>query len=276
MAESESLINRSGSANQNEASGFTGHYDKIWRPILAEMVGVTLFVFVGVCSLVSGNITSAALGHGLLIALLISCFGELSGGHFNPAVTVAVALCGGLPFFLVPGYIVGQVVGAVLGAALVRGTFPEKLYISIAGGCHELGHINLGTVDTPELVDVQPGWGILIELMITSVLIITVLMTAVNPRTKSSLAPLAIGFAVTVGIMGGGMLTGASMNPARAIGPAIVASGVFDDAWRYHYIYWLGPILGSILASLLYRFLFASQSTRWVARRDSVYERISS
>ncbi|XP_045211478.2 aquaporin-8-like [Mercenaria mercenaria] len=264
MADTEYLINRNNSASRESE----GSFDRIWRPIIAEMVGVTLFVFVGCCALVSGNITSAALGHGLTIALLIMGLGEISGGHFNPAVTLGVTLAGGLPVFLAPGYIIGQIVGGVLGAALVRGTLPSGVYSMIKGGVHHLGKYDVP--DSVSTENVKPGWGLLIEMVLTTVLVFTVLMSAVNPRTKTSLAPLAIGFAVAVDIMAGGMLTGASMNPARAIGPAIVASAVLDNAWEYHYIYWIGPILGAILAALLYKLLFTSANQRWIARATTV------
>lgn len=80
---------------------------------------------------------------------------------------------------------------------------PRNLYRYINGGTHQLGHINIVSGDTPTFADVEPGWAILIETVLTTVLVMTVLMAAVNPRTKSSLAPLAIGFAVAVDIMGG-------------------------------------------------------------------------
>ncbi|XP_052785985.1 aquaporin-8-like [Mya arenaria] len=243
-------------------------YDRAIRPALAEFVGVTLFVFVGCCALVSGDIVGAALGHGLTIALLIMGLGDISGGHFNPAVTLGVTLGGGLSAALLPAYWLAQLIGGILGAALARGTLPMGIYKRIGGGVHHLGKI---PVDEEMMVleSVSPGWGMLIELVLTTVLVFTVLMVAVNSRTKTKLAPLAIGFAVVVDIMAGGMLTGASMNPARAFGPAVVASAVLDNAWTYHWIYWIGPLLGGTLAALIYKFLFASPSQRWVARSPS-------
>lgn len=263
MADTEYLINKNDSTSEPR-----GHepsvFDRILRPILAETVGVTLFVFVGCCSLVSGQLVNAALGHGLTIAILIMGLGEISGGHFNPAVTLGVTLAGGLPVYLAPGYFVGQIFGGILGASLVRGTLPKVEYSKIGGGVHHLNKFEDVGMKTVE--DVEPGWGLLIEMVLTTVLVFTVLMTAVNARTKTKLAPLAIGFAVAVDIMAGGMLTGASMNPARALGPAIVASAVLNNAWTYHYIYWIGPILGAVLAALLHKLLFAAPNQRWIAR----------
>nr|QIE08068.1 aquaporin 8 [Sinonovacula constricta] len=237
----------------------TSTFDQSVRPVLAELVGVTLFVFIGCLALSDGNIVGAALGHGLTITLLIVGLGEISGGHFNPAVTVGVLLSGRIRPLLALGYILGQLVGGILGAAIVRGVLPSAVYKSIGGGVHHLSPIIGDTT-------VEPGWGFLIETMLTLVLVFTVLMAAVNEKTKSGLAPLAIGFAVAVDIMAAGKLTGASMNPARAFGPAVCASSELNDAWKYHYIYWLGPLVGAIIAALLYRLLFASPSRRLIAR----------
>ncbi|XP_045214723.2 aquaporin-8-like [Mercenaria mercenaria] len=267
MSETDHLIKRDNLvASEHERSSF----DRIWRPLIAEMVGVTLFVFVGCCAFLSGEITSVALGHGLTFALLIMGLGEISGGHFNPAVTLGVTLAGGLPVVLAPAYIIAQIVGGILGASLVRGTLPKGVYSMIGGGVHHLGKFYIPASETVATESVEPGWGLLIELVLTTVLVFTVLMSAVNPKTKTSLAPLAIGFAVAADIMAGVRLTGASMNPARAIGPAIVASAVLDDAWEYHYIYWVGPILGAILAALLYKLFFTSANQRWIARAETV------
>lgn len=260
MSDTEYLINKNTTSGQFQSEP-DGVFDRVVRPVLAEFVGVTLFVFVGCNALYSGELTSAALGHGLTIGLLVMGLGEISGGHFNPAVTLGVTLAGGLPVFLAPAYLIAQLIGGILGASLVRGTLPSNVYTAIGGGVHHLGPPKPISPET-----VEPGWGLLIELVLTTVLVFTVLMTAVNPKTKTNLAPLAIGFAVAVDIMAGGMLTGASMNPARAFGPAVVASAILDNAWEYHWIYWVGPLLGAVLAALLYRLLFSSPNQRWIAR----------
>ncbi|KAH3864521.1 hypothetical protein DPMN_027540 [Dreissena polymorpha] len=168
-----------------------GTFERIFRPMAAKFVGVALFVFVGCCALNSGDLVGAALGHGLTIALLIVGFGAISGGHFNPAVTVGVIMGGGLPVYLLPSNIIAQLGGGMLGASIVRATLPSEVYAKIGGGTHQLGK------------DVNAGWGFLIEVVLTTVLVLTVLMAAVNNQTKSKLAPLAIGFAVSVDIMAG-------------------------------------------------------------------------
>ncbi|XP_052264434.1 aquaporin-8-like isoform X2 [Dreissena polymorpha] len=192
MSDKERLINKDASMS---ISGYTpqehGTFDRVIRPMAAEFVGVALFVFVACCSLNSGDLVAAALGHGLTIALLVVGFGAISGAHFNPAVTLGVTLGGGLPVSLLPGYWIAQLGGGILGAAIVRGTLPSSVYASISGGTHQLGK------------EVTAGWGFLIEVVLTTVLVLTVLMAAVNRQTKSKLAPLAIGFAVSVDIMAG-------------------------------------------------------------------------
>ncbi|XP_076073499.1 aquaporin-8-like isoform X2 [Mytilus galloprovincialis] len=219
-----------------------------FRPIVAEFVGVTVFVFVGTMAVQTNDITSIGLAHGLMIALLIMGLGNISGGHFNPAVTLGVALNGGISISLSVLYFFAQMIGGALGAAFTRAVLPSHVYhgdMSINGGAHTLS------------AGVEPGWAVLCEAILTFVLVFTVLMNALDKRNQDSvLTPLAIGFAVAVDIMGGGMTTGASMNPARSFGPALAVSTFNDDVWKHHYVYWVGPALGSLVAAGIYKFLF--------------------
>ncbi|CAH1794531.1 unnamed protein product [Owenia fusiformis] len=233
------------------------------RPSLVELVGVFLFVFIGTLSYSSLSVVAIAFAHGLIFALLIAGFGHISGGHFNPAVTLGVLIAGEITPLLALGYLVSQCVGAVIGAACCRGVLsfvPEGAsmtpYEAILGGAHDLAP------------GVDPGRGILCEMLLTTVLITTVLMTAVDSKGKNSLAPLAIGFAVTVCILAGINVTGASMNPARSFGPAVVISYYKPAIWNHHYVYWVGPLLGSGFAGLMYRFVFASADKRLILKED--------
>ncbi|XP_052071843.1 aquaporin-8-like [Mytilus californianus] len=218
------------------------------RPVVAEFVGVTVFVFVGTMVVQTNDTTSIGLAHGLMIALLIMGLGNISGGHFNPAVTLGVALNDGISLSLSVLYFCAQMIGGALGAAFTRAVLPSNVYhgaISINGGAHTLSP------------GVEPGWAILCEAILTFVLVFTVLMNALDKRNQDSvLTPLAIGFAVAVDIMGGGMTTGGSMNPARSFGPALAVSAFNTDVWKHHYVYWIGPAIGSLVAAGIYRFLF--------------------
>lgn len=221
----------------------SGSYRLYVRPVLAEFVGTMLFVFIGVLSVQNASSLAAiGLAHGLTIALLIMGLGKISGGHFNPAVSLGVCLSGGLSVVLTVAYTVAQVLGAIIGAGFVRAILDEKMYQAINGGTH--------------IPNIDAGWAVLGEVILTTILVLAVLMNAVNEETKNDFAPFAIGFAVAVDIMAAGGTTGASMNPARSFGPAVVASGsgvVPHSPWPYHYVYWVGPALGGILAAILFR-----------------------
>ncbi|KAJ8318385.1 hypothetical protein KUTeg_003476 [Tegillarca granosa] len=204
-------------------------YTDYVRPVIAEFTGVCLFVFVGVLSVngAGGNIVAVALAHGMTIALLIMGLGNISGGHFNPAVTLGVAITGNIKLILAVAYLLAQTAGGLLGAAFVRAILTSTEYKNISGGAQVL-----------QSTDTEPGWAILCEGILTFILVFTVLMNAVDVKTKNNLAPLAIGFTVAVDILAGGKVTGASMNPARTFGPTVVASPLVDGLWLYHYVYW--------------------------------------
>ncbi|XP_041363390.1 aquaporin-8-like isoform X2 [Gigantopelta aegis] len=240
----------------------TAVFERVVRPCLAELTGACLFVFIG-CMCIPHSLakepgkshpalaaTPIALAHGLLIASLVISFGKVSGGHFNPAVTVGVALAGHIAPLLAVFYVGMQLIGGLLGAALCRAVDTKALFESLNGGAHIL---------PPET---SAGQGILCEMLLTTLLVLTVIMGTCDGRTKSERAPLAIGFCVLVDILAGINTSGASMNPARSFGPAVAVSVYNSDVWTYHYVYWVGPILGSILAGVLYRFFLANPDKR--------------
>ncbi|XP_062605108.1 aquaporin-8-like [Saccostrea cucullata] len=182
-----------------------------------------------------------AIAHGLTIVVLIAGLGKISGGHFNPVVTLGVTLSGGMHWVASIFYVLAQLIGGMVGAAFVLAVLPETVYKSITGGAHTLGS------------GVYPGWAILAEGILTFLLVFTVLLTAVD-ENKTKLAPLAIGFSVAVDIIAGAKTTGASMNPARSFGPAVAYSKYGDvNVWEHHYVYWFGPICGAGVAALLYK-----------------------
>ena len=227
-----------------------------WHASFAEFIATLLFVFVGAGAVVAtGSLTDGgldparlvaiALAHGLAITLLVYATANLSGGHINPAVSFAAALTGKISPTKASMYIVAQLGGAVVGALLLKISIPEEGNL----GAHVLGP------------DVTVGMGILIEIVITFVLVFTVFTTAIDPKGMGRLAPLAIGLAVLVGHIVAVTFTGASMNPARSLGPAVVA-GVWSDHW----VYWVGPMVGGVLASLIYQVFFVSRAPAEEAR----------
>ncbi|XP_077979430.1 aquaporin-8-like isoform X2 [Glandiceps talaboti] len=230
--------------------------ERFIRPCFAEFFGTMLFVFLGSMSGVaeaSDDATSvlvAALAHGFAIAMLIAGIGAPSGGHFNPCVTLGILIAGELNVIVGCLYIVFQLLGAICGSGLVMAVLTAEKFDAINGGATLIGE------------GVATDKAIGCEWILTMVLVSTVLQAAVESK-PSNMAPLVIGLAVVVDILAGGTTSGASMNPARSFGPAVV-SGIWTDHW----VYWVGPPAGAVCSGLVYRLLLASPDKRWILKED--------
>lgn len=214
----------------------------VWRRSAAECVG-TFALVTGGCGAIVVNHATGALGHvgvaasfGLVIMVMIAAVGHLSGAHFNPAVTVAFALTRYFPWRDVPAYLVGQLLGAAGGALVLRACFGLEGALGVT--------LPLGS----------PLRGLGIEILLTAVLMFVITSMATDTRAVGQLAAIAIGGTVALDALWGGPITGASMNPARSFGPALVA-GVWRDQW----IYWVGPLVGAALGAALYQGLRSRQ-----------------
>ena len=209
----------------------------------AEFVGTFALVFVGAGSIVAtlgGNLTAIALAHGLVIGVMASAVGHISGGHFNPAVTLGFLVARRIEPAIAAVYWVSQFLAAVLGALVLKWVAPNALVNATKLGAPTLGR------------GISPGAGLVIELILTFFLVWVIFATAADPRGAfKSIAGLAIGFTITLDIFMGGPFTGAAMNPARAFGPELVQN-VWSDAW----VWYLGPLLGGALAALAYEWLY--------------------
>ena len=220
--------------------------DRSAATLIAEAVGTFLFFFVGAGSVVLGDylasngatgpgLLGVALAHGLALAVLVSALGPVSGGHFNPAVTLAAWIMGKVAPVRAVGYVVAQLLGGLAAGLALRMLFPTAAW-------------QPSNIGTPALgTGISPLAGIAIEAILTALLVLVVIGTAMDGRAPK-IGGLAIGLAVAADILVGGPLTGAAMNPARWFGPA-VAAGAYAD-W---YVWWIGPAIGSALAALLYR-----------------------
>src|ERR1700726_4029045 len=215
--------------------------------LLAEFIGTFALIFIGAgAAAVVGDgvglngIGAIAVAHGLTIMVFAFAYGNLSGAHFNPAVTVGVLAVGAISVGEAVGYIVSQLVGGVAGALL--------LLVVLGGVGTGLGTPQLanGLALGATTVTITPAAGFAIEAVLAFFLVTVVLNTAVAGRA-GNLAPLAIGMTLTLNIIMGGALTGAAFNPARALGP-MVATGNFNDAW----LYLVAPIVGAIVAAILH------------------------
>lgn len=217
--------------------------------LIAEAIGTFLFFFVGAGAVVLGDYLAAnggsgpgllgvAFAHGLALAVLVSALGPISGGHFNPAVTLAIWIMGKIKPMAAATYVMAQLIGAVAAGFALKAVFADSWRAS-----------NIGT---PALgAGITPALGIGIEAILTALLVLVVIGTAVDPRAPK-IGGLAIGLAVAADILIGGPLTGAAMNPARWFGPA-VAAGAYAD-W---YVWWIGPLIGAAAAALVYRYSLA-------------------
>jgi MIP family channel proteins len=217
---------------------------QVARPLVAEFFGTFVLVFVGCSVAVAGALQrpiagppydslAVALAFGLALVAVVAAIGHVSGGHVNPAVTIGQASIGQFPWAQVPLYIAAQLAGALLAALAVWLCFGDPGRDDAALGATALAQ------------DVSAGRGLLVEALITFVLVFVVGLVASDPRIPSSqIASIAVGFALAAGVFVGGPLTGGGVNPARALGPMIVA-GELGDAW----VYIVGPILGGLVAA---------------------------
>jgi MIP family channel proteins len=208
---------------------------------VAELVGAFALVFVGAGSIaVADGLVAVALAHGLVIAVMASAVGHISGGHFNPAVTFGFLVTGRLAPGLALVYWLAQFVGALLGAALLTLLVPDVLTDPVGLGVPALG------------AGIGGASGVVLEAILTFFLVWVIFATAADSRgTFTSIAGLAIGLTITLDILMAGPLTGAAMNPARAFGPELV-QGEWGDAW----VWYVGPLAGGAAAALAYQALY--------------------
>ncbi|XP_034844934.1 aquaporin-8 [Mirounga leonina] len=229
-------------------------YERFLQPCLVELLGSALFIFIGCLSVIENGtdtgLLQPALAHGLALGLIIATLGNISGGHFNPAVSLAAMLIGGLNLVMLLPYWISQLCGGLIGAALAKAVSPEEKFWNASGAAFV-------TVQEPG----QVAGAVVAELVLTALLALAVCMGAIDERTQGPLAPFSIGFAVTVDILAGGAVSGACMNPARAFGPAVVA-----NHWDFHWIYWLGPLLASLLVGVLIRLFIGDGKTRLILK----------
>ncbi|MBI2247022.1 MAG: aquaporin [Armatimonadetes bacterium] len=214
----------------------------LWKAALAEAIGAFTLTFIGAGSILADaltggkvGMTGVALAHGLAIATMVSAAGHLSGGHFNPAVTVGFLITGRQPAGRGITYIVAQLAGASVAAFVLTAVFPEAIRESARLG-------------TP-----ARGAGVTAGVGLTFLLVFVIFGAAVDPRGPGAVAGLIIGLVIAMDILAGGALTGAAMNPARAFGPAL-----FSNFWEGHYVYWIGPAIGGMLAALVYHRVFSA------------------
>uniref|UniRef100_A0A3Q3B400 Aquaporin-4 n=1 Tax=Kryptolebias marmoratus TaxID=37003 RepID=A0A3Q3B400_KRYMA len=239
---------------------------KFWRAVSGEYLSTVIFVLLSLGSTINwaaeeekpppADVVLISLCFGLSIATMVQCFGHISGGHINPAVTAAMVVTRKLSLAKAVFYVIAQCLGAITGAGILYLVTPAAVR----------GSLGVTMVNSK----ISLGHALLIELLITFELVFTVFATCDPKRTDlGGSASLAIGFAVAIGHFFAIPYTGASMNPARSFGPAMVTLN-FENHW----VYWLGPVLGGILAAALYEYLYCpdpeiKQRLKQVFKKDS-------
>ena len=206
---------------------------------VAEFVGTFTLIFIGGgAGIVShSDIVAVALANGLAIGIMVSNLGHISGGHFNPAITLGFVATRRITLSLAAVYWFVQLLGAICAAFLLRYFF-TKLAVKVTA-----------PAPSPNITDWK---AFLLEAIMTFFLVWAVWATAVDPRGAfKSIAGLAIGLTITIDVFVGGPVTGAAMNPARAFGPELAG-----NTWTGWWIYWVGPITGALIAALVYEYLY--------------------
>jgi MIP family channel proteins len=213
------------------------------KNFIAEFVGTFALVFVGGGAIMMAQQTNSAaallqiaLAHGLILALMVSAFMNVSGGHFNPAVTIGLLVARRITPTVAGVHIVAQLVGGVVAAFALKMTMPTAVFAATQAGGQSIA------------LEITMTQAIILEAIATFFLMNVIYGTAVNSAAPK-IGGLAIGLTIAADILAIGPLTGASMNPARSFGPAI-ASGVLAG----QIVYWIGPIIGAIAAAMLWEF----------------------
>ncbi|MFQ5934223.1 MAG: MIP family channel protein [Dehalococcoidia bacterium] len=228
-----------------------------WQAAAAEFAATFAFVFLGPAAVVASfiaidpgttGLTPArlaviAMGHGFAIAVLVWATAHISGGHINPAVTIAAFVTGKIKAAKGLMYVAAQMTGGICGAFLLKAVIPNAQEGGL--GAHAL---------SPAMSDETAGLALLVEAVLTFFLVFVIFAVAMDRRGPGNVAPFAIGMVIMLDHFIGVPLTGASMNPARTFGPAWAA-----DQWADHWIYWAGPIAGGVIAAVIYEAIFAKR-----------------
>ena len=228
----------------------------LWQKLFAEFIGTFALIFVAAGSICADQYLRAsgqpgfgmlgvAIAQGLAISIMVTAVAHISGGHLNPAVTIGFWVTKRLSTLQTILYSIAQLLGAIAAAYLLATLLPETVWRPVT----------LGTTDlAPDFTRIH---GMVLEGVLTFFLVFAVFATTVDARGAfNRIAGFAIGLTYTMDILIGGAFTGASMNPARTLGPALAA-----HHWTNHGVYWVGPLFGGVLAAFLYDKIFLGDPT---------------
>jgi aquaporin Z len=228
-----------------------GFVDERIRQAIVEFIGPFALMFIGGASIIitqtwvqppqpigADGLIAIALAHGLAIGLMVAAAGHISGGLYNPALTVGLVATRRMSVERGVIYIVSQLAGAVVAALALKVIFAPRLVDPVQLGVPAVG------------ARYEVGAALFAEVIATFFLMYAVFGTAVDPRGPKAVASLVIGLVITIDVLAIGPVSGAAMNPSRAFGPALV-QGEWADQW----VYWVGPIVGALAAAFLYNYV---------------------
>jgi MIP family channel proteins len=237
---------------------------KNMRSLLAEFIGTFFLCFAGIAAILcnqppinaGSGLIGVALAHGLALSVAVNAFGGISGAHFNPAVTIGMLATGRINAPLAGCYIVSQLIAAAVSALACVVIFPVE----------SVEAAKLGIPLPPAQFADQIVVLLVTEFILTFLLMTAIYGTAIDDRGQAvKIGGFGIGLAVTFDILAGGPISGASMNPARSFGPAIVYSILVPSAeggFHLHWLYWVAPILGAVAAALVYHHLLLDRNAK--------------
>ena len=228
------------------------------RAYLAEAIATYGLVFFGPLSVILAiasfgeelttiSVLFISLGHGAAIGLMVYTFGHVSGAHINPAVTIPMMITRKIGIADGIGYIISQLIGAVAAAATLKAILPElgaKVHFATQGG-------------PSDLINNSVSSGFAVEAVLTFFLVTVIFMTAVHKKATPGWHGFTIGGMIFLIHLIGVPLTGASVNPARTFGPALISG-----FWEFHWMYWAAPILGGIIAGLIMNYVFVNKAEK--------------
>lgn len=236
----------------DEARGVSGAIRVYWRAVLTELIATALLVLLGIASLVpkisqtdtliAPPLAHPALAFGFIVLCLAQAFSGVSGAHLNPAITLASTLLGRTPILLAVAYTIAQMIGAALGYAALYSITPQRILNEIPA---------LGV--TLPANGFSPLAATVIEALITGFL--TLLACSLWTGEPDPAAPIKFGLVIAGLVYVAGEMTGASINPARSFGPALVT-----QHWEYLWVYWVGPLAGAALFALLHKYVLVPQA----------------
>jgi|ERR1700685_1515208 MIP family channel proteins len=223
------------------------------QKVIAEFVGTFAFVFISAGSICADQylvstgqsgvgLLGLAVAAGLAFGVAVTALGHISGAHFNPAITIGFWVTRRLGTLYAIAYCLAQSLGAIAAAYTIKLVIPDSTWTAKA----------LGSI-TPDLGgDFTRAHGIALEAVLTFFLVFVVFATVIDAKgALNRIGGFAVGLTITIATLFGGPFTGAAMNPARALGPAVAATH-----WQNHGVYWAGPLLGGVIAGFLYDRIF--------------------